>query len=114
MTFSSFQKKKFVNKKNGRGKIFKTMKNRDKDEITAAILEACAEPMTRSKIMYNTILNFSQVTNYASILVRDGLLMAIPMDKTFVITEKGKRYLELYKEIKLVSEELPAISNETK
>ena len=79
------------------------MKNRGKDEITAAILESCSEPMTRSKIMYNTMLNFAQVNNYSFMLVKDELLKAIPMDKTFVITDKGKKYLELYKELKLIS-----------
>ena len=74
--------------------------NRDKDEIIALILQACTEPITRSKIMYNTLLNFHQVTNYVVVLVRDGLLREQPENKTFVTTYKGRRYLELYNQLK--------------
>lgn len=80
--------------------------NRDKDEIIALILQACNEPITRSKIMYNTMLNFHQVTNYVVVLVRDGLLSEQPENKTFVTTHKGRRYLELYNQ--LTSTALPA------
>jgi predicted transcriptional regulator len=74
--------------------------NRDKTEITALILRACSEPLTRSKIMYNTILNFHQVKNYVVVLVADGLLKEQPENKTFVTTHKGRRYLELYSQLR--------------
>jgi predicted transcriptional regulator len=49
--------------------------------------------------MYNTLLNFHQVKNYVSFLARERLLREQPENRTFVTTDKGKRYLELYNQL---------------
>jgi predicted transcriptional regulator len=72
------------------------MANRDRDEICALILQACSEPITRSKIMYKSLLNFHQVNAYAELLVKSQLLGYDAENRTFLITSKGRKYLELY------------------
>jgi predicted transcriptional regulator len=72
------------------------MANRDRAEICALILQACNEPMTRSKIMYKSLLNFHQVNAYAELLVKSELLGYDAQSRTFLITSKGRKYLELY------------------
>ena len=71
-------------------------KNRDRDEIIALILGACQEPITRSKIMYKSLLNFHQVNAYVDMLTEAALLNNDVLARTFVITNKGREYLELY------------------
>ena len=72
------------------------MPNRDRDEICALILQACSEPITRSKIMYKSLLNFHQVNAYVELLVKSELLDYDVQNRTFLITSKGRKYLELY------------------
>ena len=72
------------------------MLNRDRDEICALVLHSCNEPVTRSKIMYKTLLNFHQVNAYAELLVKSELLDYDIQNRTFLITNKGRKYLELY------------------
>jgi predicted transcriptional regulator len=72
------------------------MRSRSKEEIMAAILEACNEPVSRSKIMYNTFLNFAQVNNYSFMLIKEGLLSHQAIDKTFITTDRGRNYLKIY------------------
>jgi predicted transcriptional regulator len=56
------------------------------------------EPLTRSKIMYQAILNFKQVTDYAAYLTEAGLLSYLPEERKYTITERGKQFLALFKE----------------
>ena len=75
------------------------MKTRDSTEIISLILQAVEhQPLTRSKIMYEALLNFKQVTNYAGILTDEGLLSYLVENRKFVITNRGKQFLELFKE----------------
>jgi predicted transcriptional regulator len=55
------------------------------------------EPLTRSKIMYQALLNFKQVTDYTGFLTREGLLRYLMDNRKFVITNRGKQFLELFK-----------------
>jgi predicted transcriptional regulator len=73
----------------------KTKANRDRGEIIALILEAATAPATRSKLMYGAMLNFRQITDYLPPIIDAGLLRHYE-DNTYVISEKGRRYLELY------------------
>lgn len=74
----------------------KTKANRDRGEIIALILEAAIEPATRSKLMYGAMLNFRQITDYLPSIIDAGLLRHFPENKTYVVSEKGRKYLELY------------------
>ena len=75
------------------------MKTRDSTEIIGLILQAVEhQPLTRSKIMYQALINFKQVTNYAGILTDEGLLSYLAENRKFAITNRGKQFLELFKE----------------
>lgn len=56
------------------------------------------EALTRSKIMYQAILNFKQVTGYTALLREEGLLRYLEEDRKYAITERGKEFLKLFKE----------------
>jgi predicted transcriptional regulator len=72
------------------------MENRDRNDIIALILQACTEPSTATRIMYSTLLNFRQVKYYARYLVGIELLEHRSLEHKYAITNKGRRYLELY------------------
>jgi predicted transcriptional regulator len=75
------------------------LKSRGSTEIIGLILQSVEnEPLTRSKIMYQAILNFKQVSDYAAYLTEAGLLTYLTEDKKYAITERGKQFLALFKE----------------
>ena len=75
------------------------MKFRSRTEIIGLILQAVeGEPLTRSKIMYQMMLNFKQVTDYTSLLIEQELLSYSKLDRTYTITEKGRQFLALFSE----------------
>ena len=55
-----------------------------------------AEPLTCSKIMYQAMLNFSQVKDYARFLTQQGLLGYVTSDRKYAITDKGRQFLALF------------------
>ena len=75
------------------------MKARSRTEIIGLILQAVeGEPPTRSKVMYQTMLNFKQVTDYTSLLIQQELLSYSKLDRTYTITDKGRQFLALFTE----------------
>jgi predicted transcriptional regulator len=48
--------------------------------------------------MYRAILNFKQVSDYATYLTEAGLLTYSDEDRKYSITERGKQFLALFKE----------------
>lgn len=73
------------------------MKTRSRTEIIGLVLQALeGEPLTRSKIMYQAMLGFSQATAYTSFLTERGLLSYVTLDKKYAITEKGRKFLSLF------------------
>jgi predicted transcriptional regulator len=76
----------------------KMPRNRDRNEIIALILDATREPATRTKIMYDAMLNFHQVSDYLPVLIDSGMLKGVLGDKKYVATERGRRYIELYRQ----------------
>jgi predicted transcriptional regulator len=71
---------------------------RDRHEIFAQILTSASSAATRTKIMYDTMINFHQVRQFVPMLIEKGLLEQLADKKTFCITEKGRMYLQLYNE----------------
>jgi predicted transcriptional regulator len=66
------------------------------------------EALTRSKIMYQAILNFKQATDYAAFLTEEGLL-------TYVEQDRSRKFLTLFKEtnkLLTTSYDDMAVSNE--
>lgn len=76
------------------------MKTRSSTDIIGLILQAAeGEPVTRSKIMYHAMLNFKQVTDYAAFLTDVGLLTYLKECRRYGITDKGRQFLRLFKEV---------------
>ena len=75
------------------------MKTRSRTEIIGLILQAVeGEPLTRSKIMYQAMLNFAQVIDYTSLLIQQELLSYSKLDRKYIITDKGRQFLALFAE----------------
>ena len=74
------------------------MKTRDRTEIIGLILQALeGEPLTRSKIMYQSMLNFTQAADYTSfLLIQQELLSYSKLDRKYIITDKGRQFLALF------------------
>jgi predicted transcriptional regulator len=75
------------------------LKFRSRTEIIGLILQAVeGEPLTCSKIMYQAMLNFKQVTDYTSLLIQHEHLSYSKLDRTYIITNKGRQFLALFNE----------------
>jgi predicted transcriptional regulator len=75
------------------------LKTRSSTEIIGLILQAVeTEPLTRSKIIYQAMLNFTQVTDYTSLLIQQELLSYSKLDRKYTITDKGRQFLALFTE----------------
>ncbi len=74
------------------------------------ILQAVEEePLTRSKIIYQAMLNFTQVTDYTSLLIQQELLSYSKLDRKYTNTDKGRQFLALFNE---TSKLLTALSDD--
>ena len=73
------------------------MKYRDRTEIITLILASASRMngVLKTRIMYEAFLSFSQVEEYIALLLRNSLLEYDDLKKTYKITEKGLRLLEL-------------------
>jgi predicted transcriptional regulator len=75
------------------------MKARSRTEIIGLILQALeGESLTRSKIMYQAMLNFTQVNDYTSLMIQQELLSYSKLDRKYIITDKGRQFLALFNE----------------
>ena len=72
------------------------MKNRGRQDINAMILEAAIAAENKTKIMYKAYLSHNQLCAHLSELQDNGLLEYRIGEQTYVTTQKGKRYLEIY------------------
>ena len=76
---------------------------RGKMDIMAEILLFCEQQKTKTSIMYNVNLNYSQLINQVNSLLSQGLLEK-KLNK-YVTTERGYRFLELFAKINDLLEE---------
>jgi predicted transcriptional regulator len=74
------------------------MKHRSKVEIIAYMLETIMadSSMSSSKIMYKAFLSYKQLKEYVPLLLQNELIRHGEKDRTFMITDKGLYYLEMY------------------
>lgn len=69
-------------------------------DIAATILQiAQGEGAIKTKIMYRAFLSFPQLKEYMELLTEQGLLEQSERGNVYMTTEKGHRFLKLYKEI---------------
>ncbi|MGI0021033.1 MAG: winged helix-turn-helix domain-containing protein [Nitrososphaera sp.] len=75
------------------------MKYRSRMDITSAILEIAEEGAIKTKIMYRAFLSFPQLKEYLAVLTDQGLLEHSKEERLFFTTEKGRKFLKMYKEV---------------
>lgn len=76
------------------------MKNRSRLEIISMILETVGEGgAIQAKIMYKVYLSFLQMKEYLSETMRHELIVYDERAQIYKITDKGKRFLELYRQM---------------
>ncbi|UVS69139.1 winged helix-turn-helix domain-containing protein [Nitrososphaera viennensis] len=77
-------------------------KYRNRMDIAAAILEIAqgSGGVLKTKIMYNAFLSFPQLKEYLALLTENQLLEYASQNKNrYRTTEKGKRFLNSYREM---------------
>ena len=75
---------------------------RTRDEIFASILRSSAknkEGTRFTRIMYDSFLSYTQISQYLNEVIRFGLLINEPDVTKYKITEKGLRFLDLLEKI---------------
>ena len=72
---------------------------RGKHDIIDEILNACMDSKTRTRIMYDSHLSWSQLKQYLESLQHSGLLLRLASDQ-FKTTEKGVKFTKIFHEIK--------------
>ncbi len=73
-------------------------KRRTKEEIIAQILESARVEVSKSRIMYESFLNYSQLEKYLGYTLDLGLIKHD--NDRYAITSKGIEYLELFNELR--------------
>ena len=72
---------------------------RDRVEIMAEILGLCLEPRSKTRVMYGTNLSWKMLQNYLSHLQERGLLEALNNSTKYLTTERGRDFVEKWKEL---------------
>ena len=76
------------------------MKNRSRLEIIAMILETIGDSgAIQAKIMYKVYLSFLQMKEYLSQIMEHGLIVYDDRAQIYKITDKGRRFLALYRQM---------------
>jgi len=77
-----------------------TRKNRNKFQITQAILEVAREGAGKTRIMYRANLSFKLLEDYLAALVRSGLLKVKEGErKMFLTSERGLQFLREFEDL---------------
>ena len=76
----------------------KHAKHRSKDEIIVHILKIVnsEKGVVQTRIAHESLMSWKQLRNHLSFLVTVGLIEYQEEDHTFVITQKGKNFLNVY------------------
>jgi predicted transcriptional regulator len=78
---------------------------RSRIQIAADILEIAKDGSRKTRIMYQGNLSFDLLQKYLDMLVNFGLLeVRGGAEKSYIATEKGRRFLEDYRELQKYSE----------
>ncbi|MGC2426831.1 MAG: winged helix-turn-helix domain-containing protein [Nitrososphaeraceae archaeon] len=78
------------------------MKYRSRSEIIAVILETVNDSggVNKTRIMYKAILSYTQLREYLSFIIENGLMEYLEGEHTYRITEKGIHFLQIYNKIR--------------
>ena len=72
---------------------------RSRTEIISQILDTANGGITKTKLMYKVFLSHDQLKEYLAVLTQSDLLRFDFVSRTFMVTEKGLRFLYLYNQI---------------
>jgi predicted transcriptional regulator len=72
---------------------------RDRGEIIMAILESAQGGQTQTRIMYRTMLNFSQLKEYLIFLQERNLILCDSVTRRYTPTSKGMEFIKKSTEI---------------
>ncbi|HJU35122.1 MAG TPA: winged helix-turn-helix domain-containing protein [Nitrososphaera sp.] len=79
------------------------MKHRDRIEVISRILQIANSGgdtnVTKTKIMYKALLSYNQLQEHLIFLTERDFLTYDKETRTFKTTEKGLRFLQIYKKI---------------
>lgn len=75
------------------------MKYRSRTEIIGIILEIVNRGSTKTKIMYDAYLSYTQLTEYLSFLTENKLIKRQDGTEIYRLTEKGHKFYLKCKEI---------------
>ena len=76
------------------------MKYRCRIELAADLLTACLKAEKKTHIMNHGNINFKQLTFYLKMLLKSDLLSFEDASNSYVITKKGKKFLDLFNDYK--------------
>lgn len=75
------------------------MKYRSRTEIVGIILEVARQGATKTKIMYDAYLSYTQLTEYLSFLIENKMIKRQEGTELYRLTEKGHKFYLKCKEI---------------
>jgi predicted transcriptional regulator len=77
--------------------LYDSLKNRSRTDILGPILEAAnGGGATKTRIMYKAFLSYTQLKEYLTILLENGLLEYEGRRQLYRTTEKGMSFLQKY------------------
>jgi predicted transcriptional regulator len=85
------------------------MKYRSRTDIVASVLETANSGAKKTQIMYRAFLSHAQLQKLVSLLVENGLLEYDERMQTFKTTDKGFKFLTIYREMDQVLKIPPRI-----
>ena len=75
------------------------MKYQNRMDIVAIILESANGRQNKIKMMYNAFISYSELREYLAVLQENGLLEYELGTHIYKITDKGKRFLQIYNHV---------------
>jgi len=76
------------------------MKHRSRLEIIAEILEtANTNKAIQAKIMHRVYLSYPQLKEYLALLLENGLIEYKQVERVYLTTARGMRFLEIYRQL---------------
>jgi len=86
------------------------MKCRDRNEITAQILESANGSRVRlTKIMFDGYLSHTVTKEYLVLLIEKGLIEYLDGERTFKTTEKGMKFLRIHDRVEKLNPVAPRL-----
>ena len=86
------------------------MKYRDRNEITAQILESANGNRVRlTKIMFDGYLSHTVTKEYLVLLIEKGLIEYLDGERRFKTTEKGMKFLHIHDRVEKLNPVAPEL-----